>query len=82
MLEWLILMCFADPALTTPPRSQARPAVALKILPCLFRVRDGLRSQVEPAAGVELAIAEQLRLPAVLAVTPKLARDLAAVLAH
>ena len=51
------------------------PALALKILPCLFVVRHGLRAQVEPSAGVELPVAEQLRLPAVLAVTPKLARD-------
>jgi hypothetical protein len=43
-------------------------------------VLDGLCSQIEPAAGIEVSIAEQLRLPAVLAVTPKLARDLTPVL--
>ena len=52
-----------------------RPTLALQIPPCLFGVFDGLRPQIEPPPGVELAIAEQLRLSAVLAVTPKLARD-------
>jgi len=64
-----------------PLRShQRRPALTLQILLCLFGVPDGLRPQIEPSAGVEAAIAEQLRLPAVLAVTTKLAGDLTAVL--
>jgi hypothetical protein len=80
VLERPTLM-FAD-ALTTTSLTPAPSNVTLKIPSCLFRMRDSLRSQIEPAAGVELAIAEQLRLPAVLAVTPKLARDRPAVLAQ
>ena len=35
-----------------------RPAVALKIVPYAFDMHDGIRSQIEPTARVELAVAE------------------------
>jgi hypothetical protein len=58
MLDWPILMRFADPALTAISRAhRCHPTLVFKILPHLFGVRDGLRTLIEPTARVEIAIA-------------------------